>query len=76
MIPKRDSEGFAIDNYSNDIEGAAAFQAHYNGHLLMDEDYFEEDYVDEESEEDYDEEDDCRCSDPCCPCSGFKVGYP
>jgi hypothetical protein len=76
MNPKRDAEGFAIDNYSNDIEGAAAFQAHYNGRLLMDEDSFEEDYVDEESEEDYDEDDDCGCSDPCCPCSGFKKGYP
>jgi hypothetical protein len=22
------------------------------------------------------EEDDCMCSDPCCPCSGFKRGVP
>jgi hypothetical protein len=75
MYPKRDAEGFAIDNYSNDVEGAAAFQAHYNGHLLQDdeEDYYEEDSVDEEDDEDYD---DCGCSDPCCPCGGMKRGFP
>jgi hypothetical protein len=75
MNPKRDAEGFAIDYYSNTVEDAAAFQAHYNGHLLAEEKdyhYYEED-VDEEDDEDYDR---CGCSDPCCPCDGFKVGTP
>jgi hypothetical protein len=73
MNPKRDAEGFAIDSYSNDMEGAARFQDHYNGHLLMDEDDFDDESVDEEDDDDYD---DCGCSDPCCPCSGFKRGIP
>jgi hypothetical protein len=73
MGPKRDSEGFAIDYYSNTVEDAAKFQEHYNGHLLMDEDSFEEDCVDEEEDDDYDR---CGCSDPCCPCDGNKIGYP
>jgi hypothetical protein len=77
MNPKRDAEGFAIDHYSNDLEGAAQFQREYNGHLLMNEDYFEEDYdIESDDEEDDDDWDDCGCSDPCCPCSGSKVGWP
>lgn len=75
MNPKRDAEGFAIDYYSNTVEDAAAFQAHYNGHLLMDEeDYdYDNESVDEDEDDDYDY---CGCSDPCCPCDGSKVGVP
>jgi len=29
--------------------------------------------LDDEEDED---EDECSCSDPCCPCSGSKVGVP
>jgi hypothetical protein len=39
----------------------------------MDEDDFDDESVDEEDDDDYD---DCGCSDPCCPCSGFKRGIP
>jgi|APGre2960657373_1045057.scaffolds.fasta_scaffold653628_1 hypothetical protein len=76
MYPKRDSEGFAIDEYSNTVEDAGKFQQHYNGHLLTPdyEDYSDdEDSVNEEEEDDYD---DCGCSDPCCPCGGSKRGCP
>lgn len=73
MIPKRDSEWFAIDYYSNTVEDAGKFQEYYNGHLLMDDEDFSDDYVDEEEEGDYDS---CGCSDPCCPCDGNKIGIP
>ncbi len=75
MNPKRDAEGFAIDYYSNTVEDAAAFEAHFNGHLYHDDPDYDgyEDSLDEEEEDDYDA---CGCSDPCCPCDGYKIGVP
>jgi len=74
MIPKRDSEGFAIDYYSNDIEGAADFQRHYNGHLLSGHDSeWDGEEGDGESEDNWDDFYDCGCSDPGCPCGGRKT---
>ena len=63
----------ARDEYWHDIRQEQAAEAR---------DAFENDFDDENEfdGEDRDEDDDdetrdsCGCSDPCCPCSGFKIG--
>ena len=73
MPPKQDKDGFYLDDRSNDLEGAAGFQRHWNGHLLEDDNPDEHDNDDEPEDDD---EDRCGCSDPCCPCEGLKKGTP
>ena len=74
MSIPRSSDGLYIDNRSTTLDDAAEFERYFNSHMYYEdnEDYDDEDYDDE----DYDERDDCRCSDPCCPCSGNKIGIP
>ena len=75
---KYDSDGFAIDNFTNSVEDAAKFEATYNSHRYDDyNDYDEDDDTDyeyDEYEDDYGDK--CGCSDPCCPCGGSKWGVP
>lgn len=61
------------DWYTNTVEDAAEFEKYYNSEPPDDEydNYDEYCYEDENSY--YDS---CKCSDPCCPCSGNKVGIP
>ena len=74
-MPKQDSQGFYIDDRSNDLEGAAGFQQYWNDHMWCDDD--EADEPDEEDvPDDEDDNDNCNCSDPCCPCDGMKKGTP
>lgn len=78
---EKDKDGKFIDTYSDTVEDAAAFEAHFNSDQ---EDYAElfnplydldpEDFDENFSDTDWD--DDCKCSDPCCPCSGSKIGAP
>ena len=66
------------DRYSNDLDGAAGWQA-YHGDDHDDRPSRHElamEAEDDEDDEDEDDEDDCRCSDPCCPCGGMKRGAP
>ena len=59
------------DRYSNDLDGAAGWQAYHGRH---DDDRPSRHELAMEAEEDPEDEDtdDCRCSDPGCPCSGPK----
>lgn len=68
MMPKK-------DYYTNTVEDAAEFEAYFNS-FPPDYDYDGPDsYYDDWDEEDPDY-DTCQCSDPCCPCSGSKIGVP
>lgn len=56
------------DYTTSTVDGAAA---HAAKHCEPE----EEEYDDEEEEEEYDY-DPCGCSDPGCPCDGYKRGGP
>jgi hypothetical protein len=80
QMPKRDKNGKYIDHETNTVEDAARFQQFYN-YEPEDVDYYFDDESDTSSfnpgwrctEE---SEDPCKCSDPCCPCTGWKIGVP
>ena len=68
------------DRYSNDLEGAAGWQAYHGddyddrpsrADLAAEAVEAAEDDCDEDEDEDYD---DCGCADPGCPCGGMKRG--
>ena len=62
------------DYESNDLEGARYF-AQMN--TQPDEsycDYYDDDIDESDNEYDEEEEEECNCSDPGCPCRGFKIG--
>ncbi|MHA2063635.1 MAG: hypothetical protein ACXABY_04545 [Candidatus Thorarchaeota archaeon] len=78
-MPKKGKDGKYIDHHTNTVEDAAKFEAYYNSEPPEEPDF---DYEEEEREPDgtyldgtpfYD---DCKCSDPCCPCTGYKRGVP
>ena len=62
------------DYYTSTVSAAAAHAAKFAEPVEVD---WDEDYDDEEEDEDEDYwEDPCGCSDPGCPCDGFKRGGP
>ena len=61
------------DHHTNSVEGAEAFERQRSmdaGEHLRDDGPDESDFEQEEIEEE------CNCSDPCCPCGGYKIGTP
>lgn len=61
------------DYQTNSVDGAAAFER--GRAARYDYDDIDDDYEPDVSEAE-DNYDDCNCSDPTCPCSGFKRGIP
>lgn len=59
------------DYYSNTPEDARKWQEHFNDEYLDDDKPSAWEFDDEIFEED-----DCNCSDPGCPCRGYKIGNP
>jgi hypothetical protein len=60
------------DRYSNDLEGAAGWQAYHGDHFEDDDRPTAAD-CDDDCDDDADR---CGCSDPGCPCEGPKRGTP
>lgn len=79
-LPPKNKDGSYRDERSNTVEDAADFERHFNSHILHDEgdepDWDEDGDWDDDDDEDDDDYDRCKCSDPCCPCSGSKRGVP
>ena len=74
---EKDSRGKFIDKYSNTVEDALWFEVRYNAEHPEDDPYYGSDYEDHpEGFEPERDEDPCKCSDPCCPCTGIKQGHP
>lgn len=72
MTPPKPPE----DHFTNTVEDAAQYEtwrARLAGEYDDDPNDKYDDYTEEEDEEDEDY-DTCGCSDPGCPCDGFKRG--
>jgi hypothetical protein len=65
MLPRIDHNGKYIDEFSSTLEDAASFEIYYN---TNDRSNSNNPY----SKKKKYETDKCRCSDPGCPCSGYK----
>ena len=59
------------DNFTSTVDGASGFERMRVGRHRE----IPEDYTDDDSPiEDFDDEPECNCSDPGCPCGGYKRG--
>jgi len=62
------------DTFTTTIDGAREYErrrARDAGEDWIDDDFD----ADVDGDDDYDD-DPCKCSDPCCPCTGYKRGVP
>ena len=59
------------DNFTTTVEAALG----HAKQLSLDESH-NEDYPDFDPDTEEEDPDYCGCSDPCCPCDGFKSGTP
>ena len=64
------------DNFTSTVDGAGGWA---KAHSEKEDNGFAPDYDDDNVEDELNEEDhdnDCNCSDPGCPCRGYKIGSP
>ena len=62
------------DLHTSTVDGAEGFARMYNSEPEIENSYEKVDWESLDEDEDFYEEEECNCSDPGCPCGGYKIG--